>query len=872
MPTKHANKYMENLQSQFQYNKRQLKILLEHNLISRETFSHVQSELTAAFENASQPDLMQLLAQNPTFLLKKNFKPVLYKELFKYNQILIKLAQQFAKNTRVQQLKLQKTDAATIQKEVALLEDAFAEILKSVTSGYLHGQLRNIDETLLDSGFIKDGQLEFLHNSALHLEIKVQDRKFGEIAIKNNFVTPNVVNNALKEQTHLYLKTKKSHIIGDILVDQEQMSPAIRDEILIIQNRVIEEDWEETLKEVGQSSIEEKEKNALFGALIVKEKLLDEDVVVQALRMQANEAAEAANREFSKNEGRKGPRWIGDILVDEFGLAEKDRKRIIKKQMAYRIERINLKLGINLTNAHVELFNEMEKYFRITYSKWNISAYIELLTPLPSSMTKENIMIWLYHKKISYGRVPGVVEKLIGNQVEPGTPILLAKGDAPVAAKSNAKIHFHILKNDHGHDGAIINGSADLYWGEEKTPVLVKKGAPLITLHRKKGRSGLSVNHCLVAPPLGSFNSFIKGKYVIKDGNDCFFAACDGLPRLSSKKVISVEQKVTIEGDLAPGGSSLAFDCDFVVKGCVQNDVKLCCRSLKADIFRGDVTASESVIISQRTIGGEIHARGAVQLSSVEQSTITGERGITIQLHPDGYDQAFNKIYDGLITSDDVLKISDAKIISSIIRAKNRLILKKVVVGEQCKFVVGDSLEVIALKTEIEMVESEIKVLDGKISILQKSSRELFAKIEKKDIAAIDEEIKVRGKNQRTKMDLDKITELRLIKRKKEKQYIANVDQYGAIFMQSSNQIKALQDKRTQLIEKRSSLESEVTTLYRKDPGTPELDVRKTLLPAGTIIQFRYNQKVLSEDCEGFVFRESLSPETQRYEIKTHRW
>lgn len=864
---------MADLQSKYHYNKRQLKILLENNIISRETFSHLKSQLDVAFGKDDQPELISLIERDTTSVLKKNYLPILHKELFKYNQILIKLAQQFARNTLVQQLKLQKTDPLDIERQVTKLENTFAVILKSVTSAYLEGTSRNIDETLLESGFIKSSQLEFLHNSALHLEIKVQDRKFGEIAVKNNFVTRKAVNEALTEQTHLYRKTKKNHIIGDILVEQQKMTPEIRDEILIIQNRVLEEDWEDTLKEAGQSSIEEKEKNALFGALIVKERLLDEKVVVEALKVQARETAQAAHQKEISGKEKKTPRWIGDILVEDFGLADTDRKRIVKKQMAYRIERINLKLGLNISDAHIELFNEMEKFFRITYSKGHVEAYIEIIDPLPSTMTKENIIIWLYHKKISYGRVPGVVEKLIGNQVPPGSPVLLARGDDPVPAKVKPEIHFQIFPDQKkrgkvGHPGSSKRSSSE----NGKVTALVRKGDPLLTLHRKKGRAGLSVNHCLVAPPPATVRPFVRGKNVEKKGDDRFFAACDGFPLLSSKNVISVEPEIVIQGDLDAATSPMAFNCDFDVKGAVQSGVTLQCRSLRAGSCNGDVTAREGVIVLRNTKDSEIHANGAILLSSVEGSMIIGGRGITVQLHGDEKNRGFNKIYDTVITSDDILKISDAKIVSSVLRARNRMILKKVVVGEKCKFVVGDSLAVIEHKTGIEAIDDDIKALDGKISILQKNSRELFAKIEKKDIAAIEDEIKIRMKNQRTKEDLDKISELRLLKRQKEKQYIANVDEYGAIFMQNSNQIKALQEKRNQLLKKRGSMEGDVTALYRSDPEAPELDVRHTLLPAGTIIQFRFNQKILKEDCEGFVFRETLNPETQRYEIKKHRW
>lgn len=310
-----SDKPTDALLSQYQYNKRKLKISLEESIISRAQFAEIKELLGKEFNKGRQPELEEVF-QSDISLSAQVFHPVLNKELFKYNQIIIKLAQQFSKNITIQQLKLQNKDNQLIRKSVAAQQQGFSNMLKMLTNEYLEGRQSNIDDTLLKSGFIKTEQLEFLHNSARHLKVKTQDRKFGEIAVKNQFTTQEIVNKALDDQTALYRKTSKNHIIGDILVEQQQITPEVRDEILIIQNRVLEEDWEETLKAAGESYIEEREKNALFGALIIKEKLLDERKVVEALKIQAREMAD-----------QKKPRWIGDILVENFGLPEKDRSR-----------------------------------------------------------------------------------------------------------------------------------------------------------------------------------------------------------------------------------------------------------------------------------------------------------------------------------------------------------------------------------------------------------------------------------------------------------------------------------------------------------------------------------------------------------------
>ncbi|MBF0378288.1 MAG: hypothetical protein HQK72_12520 [Desulfamplus sp.] len=867
----------------YNYNRRKLKIVLEKNHLSKELYNQIKNIFDEQLNNGTQLPFEEVCSYFESLSLK-DIEPIINKEIFKYNQIIIKLAQQFAKNTITQQLKLQKHDAISIKQANDKLQGVFSKILKDLTNDYLASCQRNIDDILVESGFIQESQLEFLHSSAEHLEIKVQDRKFGEIAVNNEFTTQEIVNKALDEQTERYKQTNKNHIIGDILVEQQHITTEIRNEILIIQNRVLEEDWEETLKEVGQSSIEEKEKNAMFGALILKERLLDEKQVVEALKIQAKElenyrkSINGQSKMIEVSNQKLKPRWIGDILVEDFGLSERDRKRIVKKQMEYKIERINLKLGLNLSDAHIELFNEMDQYFELSYSKDNIEAYIKVIKPVPKSMTKDNIIIWLYHKKIRYGRINSAIDILIANKVKPGKSILLAKGDEPIPAQMKYKFHFNTDSSKRTSRGILSS--------------IVKKGSKLITLQKIKGNSGLNVNHCFIAPSMITPLTIIKGENVIRNDNS-FVASCDGVPNFSENRVISLASLIYIDYDVTPENiiaanqsameslqksisskhtTQLSYDCDFHIKGTIEDGVVFSCRQLKVGNIKGKVNATDDVTVQGDTINGEIISKGNIHLKSIQNSVVSSEKNIAIQLHSDDANTSFIKIYHSIITSDDIFRISDAKIVASVIRAKNKIILRKVTVGEKCKFIIGDSIETITYKKRIEELNSDIELIDIQIKDVQEQSRELFEKIEKKDIAAIDQEIKNLSKNQKTKGDVDKIAELRVIKRQKEKEYEASVDKYGTIFMQNSQQIKQYQDKKHSLEKEKKELNSSVMAIYKKEQEIPELDIRRSMLPAGTVIQFRYHKQVLKADCEGFVFREEFNHSTNQYELKQHRW
>ncbi|MBF0243336.1 MAG: hypothetical protein HQK64_12795 [Desulfamplus sp.] len=870
------------LQYLYNYNRRKLKFAIEKNCVSKEQYNLIKSQLDKELHKGNQFPIEDIFDA----LSLQRIKPIINKELFRYNQIIIKLAQQFARNTITQQLKLQNSDKVLIAQEIQKLEISFSNILKDITNGYLASHQRNIDEVLVESGFIKESQLEFLHSSAEHLEIKAQDRKFGEIAVNNEFTTQEIVNKALDEQTERYKKTNKNHIIGDILVEQNYITPEVRNEILIIQNRVMEEDWEETLKEVGQSAIDEKEKNAMFGALVVKERIIDERKVVEALKIQAKEFEEYKKRAESKNNGSDGnkstkneyspilkPRWIGDILVQEFGLSEKDRKRIVKKQMEYKIERINLKLGLNLSNAHIELFNEIQQYFELSYSKDKIEAYIKVIKPPPKTMTKDNVVVWLYNKKISYGRINNAIDSLLNNKVKPGKKVLLAKGDEPIPAQMQYKFHFDSTFNNYDPKKGLRGSNTN---PEKVLSSIVPKGTTLVTLNRIKGKSGLNVNRCFVAPPMVTPLNIIKGENVTKN-DKVFVASCDGIPHFSDNRVLSVSSTIYVDGDIVPEivpgpkNSPLQFDCDFFIQGTIHAGVTLGCRQLKVLNLKAKVISTDDVTVFNEALNADIHSKGNIHIASVEDSMVSSQKSIFIEL-TNNSNSSFNKIYNSVITSDDILKISDSKILASVVRAKNKIILKKVIVDEKCKFIVGDSIETVACKKRIEELNSEIEVLENNIKDIQEKSRELFDKIEKKDIAAIDLEIKNISKNQKTKADLDRISELRVIKRQKEKDYEASIDKYGSLFMKHSQQIKQYQEQKIALEKDKKEITNRIVSIYKKDNSSLELDIRHTMLPDGTTIQFRYHKQVLKTDCEGFVFREEFNKQNNRYELKQHRW
>ncbi|WP_289021279.1 FapA family protein [Desulfobacter postgatei] len=481
------------------------------------------------------------------------------------------------------------------------------------------------------------------------------------------------------------------------------------------------------MRETASSVIQEQEKNALFGAIILKEKLMKEEDVVAALQRQALERKAFEDQQKgdigSEELGLKAPqkpRWIGDILVEDYGLSEKNREKIVAKQLQQKIKIINLKLGGNINDAHREMIRELDSYFQIHYTKNRLQAFIKLNKEIPSSMTSMNITLWLYQKKITKGIINRSIYRLLENKVKPGDKVLIAKGESPVHDKLTPYLHFKK--------------------GEALRPVIVNKGETLASIHRTIGQAGINVNQCFVAhyaDPCPIHN----GANVIRK-NNAFLAVCDGVPDLSEKGVLSISPVIDIPGNLDDKGPRINHDCEVYVHGLILSAEPITCKKLTAGGINGAIVSSDIITVKGLIKNARINASGEVYLSSISNSEVTSLKAVLIHKNQTGT-KSLHSLYisRSIINSDDVCIFTDVDITSSMIRARNKIILRKVRVENDCKLIAGDSLEIIDKKKEIEKIEKEKKRVKEDIQSLEQQLKELFLDLEKKDISNFEAEI-----------------------------------------------------------------------------------------------------------------------------------
>ena len=187
-------------------------------------------------------------------------------------------------STRVSMLK--EADIDTISQDDAYLvlgklavkykfvdEGQIQEALSIQKQEQLDGHKVLLGEILVTQGMMSQNQLDFLISIQKVIETRKMDRKFGMIAVKNDFATQEDIDHALMEQQKDYEKTKTVKMLGDILVESNVMTREQCNAILKKQQRVEEIDAVEPeateMPEITQPST----KDAYFDLTVSEDKM-----------------------------------------------------------------------------------------------------------------------------------------------------------------------------------------------------------------------------------------------------------------------------------------------------------------------------------------------------------------------------------------------------------------------------------------------------------------------------------------------------------------------------------------------------------------------------------------------------------------------
>ena len=149
-------------------------------------------------------------------------------------------------------------------------EEQIQEALSIQKQEQLDGNKAFLGEILVAQGMISKNQLDFLLSIQKVIETRKMDKKFGMIAVKNDFAAQEDIEHALMEQKKSYEKTKTVKMIGDILVESNVMTKDQCDAIFKMQQRFEEIDiTEPEMPEPLSSSIND----AYFDLTVSEDKL-----------------------------------------------------------------------------------------------------------------------------------------------------------------------------------------------------------------------------------------------------------------------------------------------------------------------------------------------------------------------------------------------------------------------------------------------------------------------------------------------------------------------------------------------------------------------------------------------------------------------
>ena len=195
------------------------------------------------------------------------------------------------------------------------------DLLNSLAEKRQHTPGYSAVELFRQSEILSDEDIAFLFSVRDHLETKMLDKKFGELGVANRFIQPESVKKALDIQSAIFKETSQSRLIGDILLENKEISKENKSAILLSQDRIKDEFLAEAMNDIAASEIEKISLNMRLGAIAVKKKLITVDQLNQALLAQKTAANSGQPRQY-----------LGDILKQLFNLSDTDLQYILQIQ------------------------------------------------------------------------------------------------------------------------------------------------------------------------------------------------------------------------------------------------------------------------------------------------------------------------------------------------------------------------------------------------------------------------------------------------------------------------------------------------------------------------------------------------------------
>ncbi|WP_022664475.1 flagellar assembly protein A [Desulfospira joergensenii] len=464
--------------------------------------------------------------------------------------------------------------------------DQEQEILSRLIEKYQENPDYPVTNIFTEEKILSLEEIDFLFTIKDHLRIKMLDKRFGEIGVNNRFVNSEAVEKALDIQNNYFQKTRESKKIGDILLENEEISLADKTAILLTQDRVQDHLLEQAMNDIATSEMEKMTIKMRFGAIAVKKGLISVDQLNQALNVQNQD----------ERSGQK-KRYLGEIFQDLFKIPRDEVLGILKIQRELETKRLSLEKAISQYTSEVKTNKRLNELFRLNVSENKMEAVLHR-----TKVSFEKIDLTLFHNWLKLNGIQfGLCDdKLIEgflNDSEPGASLTLARGILPSPSRDEVVEFFFDT-------------------GDESIPT-VKKGEVLarITPH-EFGKPGKDVLGHPIVPVEPKFLSLGCGEGVVRKDLE-FLADKDGRPTLFKNRslfVTSVGQTRpvrTVSGHITSDTKDTYDNANLNVEGNIENTGTITCHDLfVSGNVLGKVTTTGHVEV-KGCIGMESKGRGA---------------------------------------------------------------------------------------------------------------------------------------------------------------------------------------------------------------------------------------------------------------------
>jgi uncharacterized protein (DUF342 family) len=445
----------------------------------------------------------------------------------------------------------------------------------------------SIVQIFREKKYLSNEEIDFLFAVKKHLEIKMLDKKFGELGVANKFINSESVKQALDLQDEIFKETRKSKLLGNILFDQKKITKANKAAILLTQDRVEDESLAEAINDIASTEMEKISINMRFGAIAVKKNIISLEQLNQALKLQKDEERE-----------NQPKRYLGEILIEFFGLSAKDSICILKIQKEFEKQKLSLERALSFYNPETNTNKRLNRIFEYRFSKNKLTAYIRIATEMTEPVLVSEVITWLSSISISSGILDEKFIEDFLNKGVIGLEIEIAKGYAP-SDPENESIEF-LFNTGPGTKSDKRNS--------QKTGFVKKGDIMAKRIPYKEGKPGKDVCGFHIAPSEYKTIPLSCGEGVVKKGNH-FLAAMDGNPVLFKNRTLFVtpgNQDYPTEyysGHITTDLGLRYQTSNLKVDGNIETGGKVTCNGItvKGDV-KGQIRATGSVQINGNAI------------------------------------------------------------------------------------------------------------------------------------------------------------------------------------------------------------------------------------------------------------------------------